>query len=104
MPKLIDGQTITSYAIFRIGLKKKLRDIDANVFEKLPIIKEKNGALTQYLPAPRTTVYAVPDGIIKILKNTFIPNISDRIDERYYNPLETIWIPTSVEVIKPSAL
>lgn len=41
MPKLIDGQTITSYAIFRIGLKKKLRDIDANVFEKLPIIKEK---------------------------------------------------------------
>ena len=54
------------------------------------------------MPVPRTTVYAVPDGIIKILKNTFIPNISDRIDERYYNPLEVIRIPESVEVIKPS--
>ena len=103
MPKLVDGQTITSYAIFRIGLKARLHDIDTNVFEKLPIIKEKNGTLIKYLPVSRTTVYAVPDGIIKILKNTFIPNISDRIDEGYYNPLEVIWIPESVEVIKPSA-
>ena len=41
MSKLADGQTITSYAIFRIVLKERLHAIDTNVFEKLPIIKEK---------------------------------------------------------------
>lgn len=103
MRKLIDGQTVNTYAIQRMVAKARLHGMADNTREGIPKIRKRNGELTKCLPAPQTTEYFVPEGITKISQNAFVPCASDKVDACYHNPLERISLPASMETVAPSA-